>query len=115
ESMRVTTNKTNTYGRRSSFTASNHARLSAPPSPVFFGGVCGKVRLNAANANEMMAATRKIQRISVTVEFALSRKISGHDTTIQPTVPPIRTSPKSLAGSFRWANATALVTEIVGT
>src|SRR2546422_11502954 len=115
ESIRVTMNKTSTYGRPSNFSASSQARLSAPASPAFLGGVWGNVRLNTVSANEITAATRKIHRISLAVEFALKRKISGHDTTIQPMVPPMRTIPKSLAGSFRGANATALVNEIVGT
>ena len=61
-----------------------------------------------------MAPTRKIHRISATFDCAPSKKINGHDTTIHPMVPPMRTSPKSFAGSLRLANASEFVTEMVG-
>ena len=41
--------------------------------------------------------------------------MNGQLTSIQPTVPPIRTAPNCLAGSFRFANAMEFETESVGT
>ena len=114
ESINVTMKRISTNGWLSSLSAFSQATLSMP-STSLRGGVWGSVRLNAASTREMIPATMKTHLVSDAPAFSLSRKMKGQLTTIQPIVPPMRTKPKSLAGSLRLAKASEFVTEIVGT
>src|SRR5258706_3353001 len=106
--------RTRIDGMASSLPARIHASRSIPCT-FLRGGVWGRVRLYAAITKDTIAATMKIDRVSCAVGADPSRKTKGQLTTIHPIVPPIRTNPKSFAGSRRCANASELATEIVGT
>jgi hypothetical protein len=137
--MNVTRNRTATNGCFSRRPALTHA--SAPSPVAGLGGVCGSSGLIAARINDAAPATRKMYRCAAdasapafdvpsaapsqstkptspsfgTADQFTRMKMNGHDATIHPIVPHIRTGPNSRAGSFRWVNAIELVIEMVGT
>src|SRR5436190_17939873 len=103
-----------------------------------FGGVWGRVRLNAASASDAIPATRKMYRWAIDAAAPLSAvslspsalpnhvenptsdiagtlvqstrmKMNGQEATIHPIVPHTRTGPNCRVGSLRLANAIEFV------
>src|SRR5437868_2271194 len=132
-------NSTRILGTFNSLNASNGAKASPAAGT---GGVCGRVRLNAARASEAIPATVKVLAsanaiaspvlsvpsavpsqemkppawsIDGTLAQSIGMKMNGQLAAIQPIVPQTRMAPKSFWASLILANTIALVTDIVGT
>ena len=77
--------------------------------PLFGGGVCGNVKLNALIKTDAPAAMRK-----GTCEASIPIWPITTPIAIQPSVANTRINGKSRPGSFMWASVKELVRETVG-